>query len=70
MKPEEKGMDARHKRSGGPDGPAEEKRTAEQQAGRGKDEPCRCKEVSEMPPRKLFRLMLSDLAFWKKAKKA
>lgn len=68
MKPEEKGMDARHKRSDVPDGPAEE--TAEQQSTRGKDDACRCKEVSEMPPRKLFGLMLSDLAFWKKAKKA
>jgi len=30
---------------------------------------CRCKEVSEMNPRELLRLMMSDLAFWKKGTK-
>ena len=37
--------------------------------GTAKDEVCRCKEVSEMQPRQLFKLMISDLAFWKKRKK-
>jgi hypothetical protein len=52
-----------------PGGPEKEKKTAEGQAGAGKDDTCRCKEVSKMPPRKLLGLMISDLAFWKKAKK-
>lgn len=46
-----------------------EKETADMQAGTGKDDACRCKEVSDLPPRKLLGLMISDLAFWKKAKK-
>ena len=33
------------------------------------DDACRCKETSEMRPRELLRLMLSDLTFWKKTKK-
>ncbi|HWR72867.1 MAG TPA: hypothetical protein VN604_06835 [Nitrospirota bacterium] len=62
-------MVARYQKTTDPGG-LEEKKTAERQAGRDKDEACRCKEVSAMPPRKLFGLMLSDLAFWRKAKKA
>jgi hypothetical protein len=31
---------------------------------------CRCKETAVMKPRQLFRLMLDDLSFWKKKKKA
>ncbi len=52
-----------------PRGPGKMKNTAERQAGAGKDDTCRCKEVSKMAPRKLLGLMISDLAFWKKAKK-
>ena len=52
-----------------PGGPGNEKETAETQAGAGSADACRCKETSEMTPRELLRLMLSDLAFWKKAKK-
>jgi hypothetical protein len=33
------------------------------------DDACRCKKTSEMPPRELLRLMMRDLAFWKKKKK-
>lgn len=33
------------------------------------DNSCRCEETSEMSPRELIRLMISDLAFWKKARK-
>ncbi len=35
----------------------------------GKDDACRCKETSQMTPRELLRVMISDLAFWKKEKK-
>ncbi len=50
-------------------GTEKEKKTAEQPAAAGSDDTCRCKEVAVMKPRKLFGLMISDLAFWKKAKK-
>jgi hypothetical protein len=30
---------------------------------------CRCEETAAMKPRELLKLMISDLAFWKKAKK-
>jgi hypothetical protein len=30
---------------------------------------CRCKAASEMSPGELLKLMVSDLAFWKKPKK-
>ncbi len=62
-------MVRRYQKTSGPGGPVKENKTAERHAGAGKDGTCRCKEVSEMPPRKLFGLMISDLAFWKKAKK-
>ena len=62
-------MVARYQRTAGPGGPMKEKKTAERQAGAGSNDTCRCKEVSEMKPRKLFGLMISDLAFWKRAKK-
>ncbi|HUI68574.1 MAG TPA: hypothetical protein VL087_10275 [Nitrospirota bacterium] len=52
-----------------PSGPEKEKKPAEKPGGTGSDDICRCKEVAVMKPRKLFGLMISDLAFWKKAKK-
>ncbi len=30
---------------------------------------CRCEETASMKPGELLKLMISDLAFWKKAKK-
>jgi hypothetical protein len=35
-------------------------------AGTEKTEACRCKATSEMKPRELLRLMMSDLLFWKR----
>jgi len=52
-----------------PAGAGEEKKNTSPQAGTHKDDACRCEEVSEMKPRQLLGLMLSDLAFWKKGKK-
>jgi hypothetical protein len=52
-----------------PHGAEKEGKPAESQAGAGKEDACRCKEVSVMTPRELLRLTISDLAFWKKAKK-
>jgi hypothetical protein len=42
---------------------------AKSQAGVEKDDACRCKATSEMSPGELLKLMVSDLAFWKKTKK-
>jgi hypothetical protein len=52
-----------------PRGTKKERGAEGPQAGSGKDDACRCKEVSEMSPRELLRLMFSDLAFWKKMNK-
>ena len=48
--------------------PGKDKKAAVSQAGADKDDACRCKAASEMSPGELFKLMMSDLAFWKKAK--
>ena len=50
-------------------GQGNEKKPAQAQAGAGKDDACRCKETSQMTPRELLKLMMNDLAFWKKEKK-
>ena len=34
----------------------------------GTEESCRCKEVAKKTPREMLRLMIDDMAFWKKAK--
>jgi len=62
-------MATQYKKAAVPGGPEKENQTAKGQAGAGGEEACRCKEASEMRPRQLLRLMISDLAFWKKAKK-
>lgn len=45
-----------------------EKKNKEKQAEAASDDTCRCKEASNMTPRQLLGLMISDLAFWKKTK--
>lgn len=62
-------MVVRSQKTVDPRSPGEEKKAAENQAGAGKDDACRCKETSKMTPRELLGLMFNDLAFWKKAKK-
>ncbi len=64
-------MVSHYKKTNDLDGPGKEKEkeAAESKVGVGSDETCRCKEASGMRPRQLFRLMIDDLAFWKKAKK-
>lgn len=62
-------MITRYNKTDDPSGPGKEKKAAENQAGAGKDDTCRCKETSKMTPRQLIGLMFNDLAFWKKAKK-
>lgn len=62
-------MIIRYQKTVDPGGSGKEKKSAENQAGAGKDDACRCKEASKMTPRQLAGLMFSDLAFWKKTKK-
>ncbi len=62
-------MVMRYQKTVGPGDPGKEKKIAERQAEAGKDDACRCKEASEMTPRELLKLMMRDLAFWKKEKK-
>jgi hypothetical protein len=69
MEPEEQRMITRYPKTVAADGPGKEKKAAEGQAKTGTDDACRCKEASKMTPRELLGLMLTDLAFWKKAKK-
>lgn len=63
-------MVTRYQKIAGPSSPGMEKKIAELQSKEeGKDDSCRCKEASEMTPRELLKLMMNDLAFWKKVKK-
>ena len=48
--------------------PDEEGKTVEQEAGEAGEITCRCKEVSKKTLPELLRLMIKDLAFWKKDK--
>jgi hypothetical protein len=50
-------------------GPRKDEKIVELQSGADKDDACRCKAASKMSPGQLVKLMVSDLAFWKKAKK-
>ena len=62
-------MITRYQKTVDPSSPEKEKVTTARHAGAGHDDTCRCKEVSKMTPQELLKLMISDLAFWKKAKK-
>ncbi|MCC6346721.1 MAG: hypothetical protein IT388_05980 [Nitrospirales bacterium] len=59
---------ARHKDESADSGkaPLEKGVSPEQGAGESGGEECRCKEVARKPLPELLRLMLRDLAFWKK----
>jgi hypothetical protein len=63
------GMIMRYKKTIDQGIPSKENRTHEEPNRAAKDDVCRCKEVSDMEPRQLFKLMISDLAFWRKRKK-
>ena len=58
----------RYPKNNDPGRPEKDEKTAELPAGAENDETCRCKSTSEMSPGELFRLMMSDLVFWKKGK--
>lgn len=59
-------MIIRYPRTSEPGRPGKDENAAE--ARRGVDD-CRCKEASQLSPGQLLKLMVSDLAFWKKMKK-
>ncbi len=61
-------MIIRYPKTVDPGAPGKDEKDAVSQAGADKDDACRCKAASEMSPGELFKLMVSDLAFWKKAK--
>ncbi len=61
-------MTMRYEKTNIPGG-QEKKKQAAEGTTMPADDACRCKEVSEMKPRQLLRLMMGDLAFWKKMKK-
>jgi hypothetical protein len=46
----------------------EKEKTRKQEEGGPDEESCRCKEVSKKTPTEMLKLMINDLAFWKKAK--
>ena len=61
-------MIVRYPKKVDPSASGKDEKAAELKAGADKDDACRCKEASTMSPGQLFKLMVSDLAFWKKAK--
>jgi hypothetical protein len=48
--------------------PIEKEIFNEREAGEGSEITCRCKEVSKKTLAEMLKLMISDLAFWKKTK--
>jgi hypothetical protein len=50
-------------------GAEKEREPAGPRTGTGSEDACRCKEASRMSPRELLKLMVKDLAFWKKTDK-
>jgi len=69
LKIEGKRMIIRYSKTVDAEGSGKEKNAPENQAAAGSKGACRCKETSKMTPGELLRLMISDLTFWKKAKK-
>lgn len=63
----EKGKIIDCQRTAAPGGPGKEQEAADPRAST--DDSCRCKEASRMTPGELLKLMIGDLAFWKKTNK-
>lgn len=60
-------MIIRYPKTAGAEGTGKDEKAAAQQEGAENDS-CRCKEASKMSAGELLKLMISDLAFWKKMK--
>ncbi len=56
------------KQSSGAEKEPRAKETSQGGADADSEESCRCKEVAKKTPGELLRLMIGDLAFWKKGK--
>jgi len=57
------------KPSAGPGkGILKEEKFLKKEVKEGNEESCRCKEVAKKTPREMLRLMINDMAFWKKNK--
>jgi hypothetical protein len=69
MHEEEQSIIIRYPKADDPGGPGKTEKAAEPRAGTDNNDDCRCKATSEMSPGELLKLMVSDLAFWKKTKK-
>ena len=54
--------------AGSDKGPLKKGKPGEKGAGEADEENCRCQEVSKKTVPELLKIMISDLAFWKKAK--
>jgi hypothetical protein len=67
MQAEEQSMIMRYPKTVDPGRSGKVEKAAESRAA-GEDDACRCKAASEMSPGQLLKLMVSDLAFWKKMK--
>jgi hypothetical protein len=50
-------------------GPEKEREPEVSQTGAAGKDACRCKKALELSPGELVKLMISDLAFWKKPNK-
>lgn len=60
----------RHRKqsAGSGKGPFEKEKSKERESEGVSDDSCRCKEVSKKRLPEMLKLMVSDLAFWRKAK--
>jgi hypothetical protein len=64
------GMPQRLHKTSGPDiGASEKEKSKKEEEPPGDEDECRCKEVAKKTPFEMLKLMISDLAFWKKTKK-
>lgn len=61
-------MIIRYPKTNDPGRPGKDEHAAGSPSGAGKEDDCRCKEASRMSPGELLKLMVSDLAVWKKMK--
>lgn len=64
MNEKEQVMIIHYPKTSDPGKPGKDEKAAEARAG----DDCRCKEASQMSPGELLKLMVNDLAFWKKTK--
>lgn len=62
-------MNASEQKTGGRDAGREMKDNPERPDGMNPGDACRCKETAKMTPGELLKLMMKDLAFWRRSKR-